>query len=82
VLLDGLVVGAAALLADELAAGAREWWLLAQHSADPAMVLVEENLGLSPVLDLGVRLGDGTGAVAAVPLLQMAVRLLAETGSA
>ena len=82
VLLDGLVVGAAALLADELAAGAREWWLLAQHSADPAMVLVEEHLGLSPVLDLGVRLGDGTGAVAAVPLLQMAVRLLAETGSA
>jgi nicotinate-nucleotide--dimethylbenzimidazole phosphoribosyltransferase len=82
VLLDGLVVGAAALLADELAAGAREWWLLAQRSPDPAMALVEEHLHLSPVLDLGVRIGDGTGAVAAVPLLQMAARLLAETGSA
>jgi nicotinate-nucleotide--dimethylbenzimidazole phosphoribosyltransferase len=79
VLLDGLVVGAAALLADELAKGAREWWLYAQRSPDPAMALVEEHLGLSPVLDLGVRLGDGTGAVAAVPLLQMAARLLAET---
>ena len=45
------------------------------------MALVEEHLGLSPVLDLGVRLGDGTGAVAAVPLLQMAARLLAETGT-
>jgi nicotinate-nucleotide--dimethylbenzimidazole phosphoribosyltransferase len=82
VLLDGLVVGAAALLADELAAGARAWWLLAQRSPDPAMALVEEHLHLSPVLDLGVRIGDGTGAVAAVPLLQMAARLLAETGSA
>jgi nicotinate-nucleotide--dimethylbenzimidazole phosphoribosyltransferase len=82
VLLDGLVVGAAALLADELAAGAREWWLLAQRSPDPAMALVEEHLHLSPVLDLGIRIGDGTGAVAAVPLLQMAARLLAETGSA
>jgi nicotinate-nucleotide--dimethylbenzimidazole phosphoribosyltransferase len=81
VLLDGLVVGAAALLADELAAGAREWWLLAQRSPDPAMTLVEEHLGLTPVLDLGIRLGDGTGAVAAVPLLQMAARLLAETGT-
>nr|WP_255620869.1 nicotinate-nucleotide--dimethylbenzimidazole phosphoribosyltransferase [Pseudonocardia sp. DSM 110487] len=79
VLLDGLVVGAAALLADELAKGAREWWIYAQRSPDPAMALVEEHLGLAPVLDLGVRLGDGTGAVAAVPLLQMAARLLAET---
>ncbi|OZM79859.1 nicotinate-nucleotide--dimethylbenzimidazole phosphoribosyltransferase [Pseudonocardia sp. MH-G8] len=82
VLLDGLVVGAAALLADELAAGAREWWLGAQKSPDPAMALVEEHLHLSPVLDLGIRLGDGTGAVAAVPLLQMAARLLAETATA
>lgn len=81
VLLDGLVVGTAALLADELAKGAREWWLYAQRSPDPAMALVEEHLDLSPVLDLGVRLGDGTGAVAAVPLLQMAARLLAETGT-
>ncbi len=41
VLLDGLVVGAAALVADELAAGARDWWLLAQRSPDPAMTLVD-----------------------------------------
>jgi nicotinate-nucleotide--dimethylbenzimidazole phosphoribosyltransferase len=82
VLLDGLVVGAAALLADDLAKGAREWWLYAQRSPDPAMAPVEEHLGLSPVLDLGIRLGDGTGAVTAVPLLQMAARLLAEAGPA
>jgi nicotinate-nucleotide--dimethylbenzimidazole phosphoribosyltransferase len=80
VLLDGLVVGAAALVADQLAKGARDWWLYAQRSPDPAMAVVEQHLSLSPVLDLGVRLGDGTGAVAAVPLLQMAARLMAETG--
>ena len=79
VLLDGLVVGAAALLADELAPGARDWWLTAQRSPEPAMGLVTEHLELPPLLDLGVRTGDGTGALAALPLLQMAARLLAET---
>ncbi|WP_433274160.1 nicotinate-nucleotide--dimethylbenzimidazole phosphoribosyltransferase [Pseudonocardia xinjiangensis] len=82
VLLDGLVVGAAALLADELAPGAREWWLVAQRSPEPAMTLVVDHLGLAPVLDLGIRLGDGTGAATVVPLLQMAARLLAETATA
>ena len=38
-----------------------------------------QRLGLTPVVDLGVRLGDGTGAAAVVPLLQMAARLLGET---
>ena len=79
VLVDGLVVGAAALLADELAPGARDWWLVAQRSPEPAMALVTEHLELPPLLDLGVRTGDGTGALAALPLLQMAARLLAET---
>jgi nicotinate-nucleotide--dimethylbenzimidazole phosphoribosyltransferase len=81
-LLDGLVVSTAALLAEELARGAREWWLVAQRSPDPAMAFVLEHLDLAPVLDLGIRLEDGTGSVAVVPLLQMAARLLAETGSA
>lgn len=82
VLLDGLVVGAAAMLAEELAPGAREWWLVAQCSPEPAMALIVENLRLPPVLDLNVRLGDGTGAMAVVPLLQMAARLMAETATA
>lgn len=82
VLLDGLVVGAAAMVADELAPRARDWWLLAQHSSEPAMTLLTAHLELKPVLDLGVRLGDGTGALTVVPLLQMAARLLAETATA
>ncbi|GAA1215320.1 nicotinate-nucleotide--dimethylbenzimidazole phosphoribosyltransferase [Pseudonocardia alaniniphila] len=82
VVLDGLVVGTGALLAEELAPGAREWWLVAQRSPEPAMTLAVEHLGLTPVLDLGIRVGDGTGATTVVPLLQMAARLLAETATA
>ncbi len=77
VLLDGLVVGAAALLADEIAPGATQWWLAAGRSPEPAWTLVTDRLGLAPLLDLGIRLGDGTGAAVAVPLLQTAARLLA-----
>jgi nicotinate-nucleotide--dimethylbenzimidazole phosphoribosyltransferase len=82
VLLDGLVPVTAALIADEWAPGARDWWLLAQRSPEPALALAAEHLELAPVLDLQMRLDDGSGAVAAVPLLAMAARLLAETGTA
>ena len=46
------------------------------------MAIVAQHLDLTPVLDLGIRLGDGTGALTVVPLLQMAARLLAETATA
>ncbi|MDN5920837.1 MAG: nicotinate-nucleotide--dimethylbenzimidazole phosphoribosyltransferase [Pseudonocardia sp.] len=82
VVLDGLVVGAAALLAEELAPGAREWWIAAQGSTEPAMTLVLEHLSLSPVLGLGLRTDDGTAGVAVLPLLVTAARLVAETGTA
>lgn len=81
VLLDGLVTGAAAMLADELAPDARGWWLAAERSPEPAMARVLAHLKLEPVLDLGTRIGDGSGAVAAIPLVQMAARLLADTGT-
>jgi len=81
VLLDGLVVGAAAVLAEKLAPGARDWWLVAQRSPEPAMDVVVARLEKEPVLDLGLRVGDGAGAVAVLPLLQMAARLLAETAT-
>ncbi|WP_158071504.1 bifunctional adenosylcobinamide kinase/adenosylcobinamide-phosphate guanylyltransferase [Pseudonocardia sp. Ae717_Ps2] len=80
--LDGLAVGAAALLADELAPGAKDWWVAAQPSTEPAATLVLEHLSLVPLLDLAVRTEDGTAAVTALPLLVTAARLLAETGTA
>jgi nicotinate-nucleotide--dimethylbenzimidazole phosphoribosyltransferase len=78
VILDGVVVGAAAMLAEELAPGARRWWVAGHRSVEPAHTLALQHLELVPVLELGMRLGEGSGAVAALPLVQMAVRVLAE----
>lgn len=78
VLLDGLVVTTAALLADELCPGAKQWWLAAQRSPEPALALALGRLGLTPLVELDVRLSDGSGAAAVVPLLQMAARLVAD----
>ncbi|WP_018683020.1 nicotinate-nucleotide--dimethylbenzimidazole phosphoribosyltransferase [Actinokineospora enzanensis] len=78
VILDGLVVGAAALVAEELAPGASEWWRAGHRSVEPAHALVLEQLDLEPILDLDLRLGEGTGAIAALPLVTMAARVLAE----
>lgn len=80
--LDGVAVGAAALLAEELAPGAKEYWLAAQPSTEPAAGLVLEHLSLTPVQDLAVRADDGTAGVAVLPLLVTAARLLGETGTA
>jgi nicotinate-nucleotide--dimethylbenzimidazole phosphoribosyltransferase len=78
VLLDGVVVAAAALVAEELAPGARAWWLAGHRSVEPAHTLSLEHLGLEPLLDLGMRLGEGSGALTALPLVLMAGRVLAE----
>lgn len=78
VILDGIAAGAAALIAEELAPGARDWWVAGHRSVEPAHTLALEHLQLTPVLELHMRLGEGSGAVAALPLLQMAARVLAE----
>ena len=67
-----------AICAGELAPGARQWWVAGQRSGEPAHSLLLDHLDLKPILDLDVRLGEGTGAVAALPLLFMAARVLAE----
>ncbi|MPZ66792.1 MAG: nicotinate-nucleotide--dimethylbenzimidazole phosphoribosyltransferase [Pseudonocardiaceae bacterium] len=77
-ILDGVAAGAAAMVAEELAPGARQWWLAGHRSVEPAHDVVLEHLELVPVLDLQLRLGEGSGAVAALPLLQMAASVLAE----
>ncbi|ATE53014.1 nicotinate-nucleotide--dimethylbenzimidazole phosphoribosyltransferase [Actinosynnema pretiosum] len=78
VVLDGVVSGAAAVVAEELAPGAREWWVAGHRSAEPAHAIALGHLGLEPLLDFGMRLGEGSGAVAALPLVVMATRVLAE----
>lgn len=79
VLLDGLVSVAAALVAEQLAPGASGWFAAGHRSTEPAQSLALEKLGLDPLLDLGMRLGEGSGAVAAVPLVRSAALLLSRT---
>ena len=78
VILDGVVVGAAAVVAEELAPGARDWWVAGHRSAEPAHTLALSHLTLEPLLEFDMRLGEGSGAVAALPLVVMATRILAE----
>ncbi len=76
-LLDGMVVTAAALVADRMAPGARLWWQAGHRSTEPAHELALAQLGLEPIVDLGLRLGEGTGAAVALPLVRAAVAVLA-----
>jgi nicotinate-nucleotide--dimethylbenzimidazole phosphoribosyltransferase len=76
VLLDGLASTAAALVADRLAPGARAWWQAGHRSPEPAHALACAALGLEPILDLQMRLGEGTGAAVALPVLHAAVAAL------
>ena len=76
VLLDGLVVTAAALVAERLAPGAKAWWQAGHRSTEPAHTLALNQLGLDPIVDLGMRLGEGTGAAVALPIVRAAVAVL------
>ncbi|WP_101524734.1 nicotinate-nucleotide--dimethylbenzimidazole phosphoribosyltransferase [Nocardioides houyundeii] len=76
VLLDGLMSVACALTAERLAPGATAWFAAGHRSTEPAQTLALDKLGLEPVLDLGMRLGEGSGAVAAVPVLRSAIAVL------
>jgi nicotinate-nucleotide--dimethylbenzimidazole phosphoribosyltransferase len=76
VVLDGVVSCTAALVAARVAPAAVSWWCAGHRSTEPAQQAALEALGLTPIVDLGLRLGEGTGALAAVPLLQVAVAAL------
>jgi nicotinate-nucleotide--dimethylbenzimidazole phosphoribosyltransferase len=78
VLLDGVVSGACALVGQRIACQAVDWWLAGHRSTEPAHGKALHRLSLEPVLDLGLRLGEGTGALLAVPVLQAAAVTLRE----
>ncbi len=80
VLLDGVFSGAAALVACEIAPGAQQWWLAGHRSTEPSQAFALKALALEPILDLGLRLGEGSGAVQAVPTLRAARAILADMG--
>jgi nicotinate-nucleotide--dimethylbenzimidazole phosphoribosyltransferase len=78
VIIDGFISTAAALLACALAPSVRDYLIAAHCSAEPGHAVALERLGLQPLLDLGMRLGEGTGAALAIPLVDAAARLLVE----
>ncbi len=73
VVLDGFIATSAALVAVRLRAEAREYLIAAHRSAEPGHALLLETLGLAPYLDLGMRLGEGTGAALGIGLLRAAL---------
>ena len=78
VVLDGFISGAAALIAHSLCPTVRDYVLAAHLSADAGHRAVLSHLGLRPLLDLDMRLGEGTGAVLAMGLLEAAAACLTD----
>ncbi len=81
VILDGMIAGAAALAAAALAPAAVDCCVAGHRSAEPGHAATLEYLGLRPLIDLGLRLGEGTGALLALPIAASAVRALREVAT-
>ncbi|MGH2523569.1 MAG: nicotinate-nucleotide--dimethylbenzimidazole phosphoribosyltransferase, partial [Anaerolineales bacterium] len=78
VVMDGFISGAAALVAAHLAPEVRPYLIAAHRSMEVGHHVVLEHLGLRPLLDLSLRLGEGTGAALAFHLIEAAARILNE----
>lgn len=81
VLVDGFISAAAALSADRIYPGCSGFMLASHVSAEPAGRLLLDELGLLPLIQAGMCLGEGTGAVAAIPLLDMAAGVYTKMSS-
>lgn len=81
VVLDGVITGAAALCADRMEEGVRPYLIASHRSPEPAHHLLLDSLGLKPLLDLGLRLGEASGALFAVSMLQNACRVMEQTAT-
>ncbi|MFB6394535.1 nicotinate-nucleotide--dimethylbenzimidazole phosphoribosyltransferase [Polymorphospora lycopeni] len=81
VLVDGVIAAAGALAAAALAPDARGAMVAGHRSAEPGATVALRHLGLTPLLDLGMRLGEGSGAMLAVPVVAAAVRVLHEVAT-
>jgi len=78
VLLDGFITAAAALAASSIEPAVRDVLIASHRSPEPGHTYLLEALGLEPLLDLGLRLGEGSGAALALPLLQASIAILDE----
>ena len=78
VILDGVVSAACALVGQRVAFRAPDWWLAGQTSGEPAQAKAFDRMAMEPLLDHGVTVGEGAGALLALPLVQAAAALSAE----
>jgi nicotinate-nucleotide--dimethylbenzimidazole phosphoribosyltransferase len=78
VILDGVVSNSAALVARALAPDSMDYVIAGHLSVEPGSRIALEKLGLEPLLDLEMRLGEGTGGLLAVPIVQGAARVMGE----
>jgi nicotinate-nucleotide--dimethylbenzimidazole phosphoribosyltransferase len=81
VLLDGVIAVSAALAAAAFAPHAVGAMVAGHRSAEPGATVALRRLGLEPLIDLGLRLGEGTGALLALPVVTGAVRVLHEVAT-
>ena len=78
VVIDGFISGAAALLAERICPGARNFMFASHLSEEPGHKAALDELGLEPFINLNMRLGEGTGAALAMPVIEVALKLLNE----
>ncbi|MFE9627118.1 nicotinate-nucleotide--dimethylbenzimidazole phosphoribosyltransferase [Streptomyces sp. NPDC006527] len=78
VVLDGVVTAACALVGQRIAFRAPDWWLAGQRSGEPGQAKALDRMALEPLVDHGVTVGEGAGALLALPLVQAAAALAAE----
>ncbi|MFF8590193.1 nicotinate-nucleotide--dimethylbenzimidazole phosphoribosyltransferase [Streptomyces sp. NPDC015220] len=78
VILDGVVSAACALVGQRVAFRAPDWWLAGHAGGEPGQAKALDRMALEPLLDHGVRVGEGAGALLALPLVQAAAALAAE----
>ncbi len=78
VVVDGVIALAGLVVAAALAPGCLDFCTAGHRSTEPGATAALDHLGLVPLLDLGLRLGEGTGACLAVPVVQAAARILGE----
>lgn len=81
VILDGVIAGAAALVAAALSPASIDHCVAGHRSAEPGHAVALEHLGLRPLVDLELRLGEGTGGLLAYPLVCSAVRVMHEVAT-
>lgn len=77
-IIDGVIAAAAAMVAVALAPDCSGYLFAGHRSSEPGATVALGHLGLDPLVDLDLRLGEGSGACLALPLLQAAAKVIAE----